>query len=309
MQSPQFHSNYLHKQVKFKSLVKEVQTSLDSKEYVKLGLSFDQFVKAYRYLLSAKVSNQLEEFTVQPNYECLCRTLAKYAKTTSQMKLLWSSILKKVNNKLELITTPLVTKVWKELSSNKQYSHICHFEDEIMNKLEKYSVNKQLKRIQMNKSTGNSSNTSSTSTNVNQCNSISYSYSSVSTPTISYSTPTISYSTPTISYSIPPTTSTTSSSSTIIYSGNTYNSVANNYYSPVNSPHFIAQTIIPQNNGTTINHEINTTYIPVSIPLSPNSQCSQISTTDNQIINSTYKYCTVQSNTVESMNNIYNFNY
>ncbi|OUM64383.1 hypothetical protein PIROE2DRAFT_8855 [Piromyces sp. E2] len=244
------------------------------------------YIKAYRYILSAKVIDQLEDFSIQPNYECLCRTLAKYAKTTSQMKLLWSSILKKVNNKLEFITTPLVIKVWKEISGNNQYSHICHFEDEIMNKIERFSTNKQLKRIQMN----NTNNYINNSTNIYQSNSISYSYPSVSTPSISYST------------------TTTFPSNSLIYSGNTYN-VSNNYYSPVNSPHFIAQTIIPQNNGTTINKEINTTYIPVSLPLSPNSQCGEISTIDNQIINPTNKYFNIQSNTVEPMNNTYIFNF
>ncbi|OUM57977.1 hypothetical protein PIROE2DRAFT_16883 [Piromyces sp. E2] len=44
--------------------------------------------------------------------------------------------------------------IWKELCMDKKYSHICHFEDEIMNKIEKslnrYSKNMKLKQINQN---------------------------------------------------------------------------------------------------------------------------------------------------------------
>ncbi|OUM64381.1 hypothetical protein PIROE2DRAFT_8853, partial [Piromyces sp. E2] len=223
-------------------------------------------------------------------YECLCRTLAKYAKTTSQMKLLWSSILKKVENKLEFITTPLVIKVWKEISSNKQYSHICHFEDDIMSKFEKFSTNKQLKRIQMNNTNNYNNNSNSDSTYVYQYNSISnsYSYSNTSTSSIN-------------------TTSNSASNIVVVYPNTNYN-ISNNYYSPVNNSYFVTQSIIPQNTTTTMNQQINNSFIPVSMPLSPNCQFNKPFTTNNnnnQVMNTTSEYSNVQSNTVESVNNKY----
>jgi len=79
MQDNTFFENpliiYLSKQKKFKNLVKSVQTSLKSKEYKQQGYSFDEYIKkkwniskaqAYRYLISAKVIDQLEEFEIQP---------------------------------------------------------------------------------------------------------------------------------------------------------------------------------------------------------------------------------------------------
>jgi len=79
MQETTFFENplniYLSKQRKFKNLVKNVQKSLKSKEYKQQGYSFDEFIKkkwniskaqAYRYLISAKVIDQLEEFDIQP---------------------------------------------------------------------------------------------------------------------------------------------------------------------------------------------------------------------------------------------------
>ncbi|OUM64373.1 hypothetical protein PIROE2DRAFT_8845 [Piromyces sp. E2] len=138
------NSAYFAKQEKFRKLAMEIKKSLDAKEYIK--------IEAYRYLLSAKVLDQLNEFTIQPNYECLCRSLAKYAKTTQQMKLLWSTILLKVNGQLNMITTTYVSKVWKELCTDSKYSHICHFEDDIMNKVDIYFKNhsKQLRKRQIN---------------------------------------------------------------------------------------------------------------------------------------------------------------
>jgi len=54
------------------------------------------------------------------------------------MKLLWGTILKKANNKLDIITSPYVAKVWKELCKDKKYANICHYEEDIMVKVEEY---------------------------------------------------------------------------------------------------------------------------------------------------------------------------
>ena len=45
MESITQYSTYLSKQMKFKSLVKEIQKSLESKEYITLGYTFTDFVK------------------------------------------------------------------------------------------------------------------------------------------------------------------------------------------------------------------------------------------------------------------------
>ncbi|OUM64382.1 hypothetical protein PIROE2DRAFT_8854 [Piromyces sp. E2] len=49
-------TSYFNKQVKFKSLVKDVQKSLESREYIKQGYNFDQYV-----------IDQLEDFSIQPS--------------------------------------------------------------------------------------------------------------------------------------------------------------------------------------------------------------------------------------------------
>jgi len=82
------------------------------------------------------------------------------------MKLLWSSILLKVNNRLDLITTTLVGKVWNDICHNKRYFHICHFEEDIINKIDiqiKERSN-QLRKKQMNYIYNNTSTSTSTST-------------------------------------------------------------------------------------------------------------------------------------------------
>ncbi|OUM57444.1 hypothetical protein PIROE2DRAFT_17576 [Piromyces sp. E2] len=153
-------NSYLLKQAEFKKFIKEIQKSLNTKEYLKNGFTIDEFVKkqwnisktqAYRYLLCAKIIDQLEEFEIQPNYERLCRSLNKYAKTTQQLKLLWRMVLKKINGKVDLITSTLVSKTWNELYKDKKYSNICHYEDSIMaiieNSVKEHSKNLKQKQL------------------------------------------------------------------------------------------------------------------------------------------------------------------
>ncbi|OUM57336.1 hypothetical protein PIROE2DRAFT_17714 [Piromyces sp. E2] len=157
---------YLLKQTEFKKYIKEIQQSLNSKEYLKQGRTIDEFVKskwnisktqAYRYVLCAKIVNQLEEFKIQPNYERLCRSLNKYAKTAQQVKLLWGMVLKRINEDVELITSALVTKTWNELCKDKKYSHVCHYEESIMNKIEN-SFKEHSKKLKQNQLYNNNNN-------------------------------------------------------------------------------------------------------------------------------------------------------
>jgi len=62
------------------------------------------------------------------------------------MKLLWGSILQLAGNRPDCINSSHVNKMWKKLCSDKNYSKICHYEDEIINKVEK-SLNKHSKDI------------------------------------------------------------------------------------------------------------------------------------------------------------------
>jgi len=154
-------SSQIEKQRAFISLIKDVQVSLNSKEYKKQGYSFNEYVKmkwnisqaqAYRYLICAKVLDQLEEFEIKPSYERLCKALHDAAKNPIQMKLLWSTILMKTKNKPEFINSNYVTKVWNELCKNEKFSHICNYENDIIAKVES-SLNKFLrekKRNQLN---------------------------------------------------------------------------------------------------------------------------------------------------------------
>jgi len=158
---------YLEKQKAFKTLVKDVQKSLQAKEYKELNQSFEGFIKskwniskaqAYRFLISAKVIDQLEEFEIQPCYERICRSLYNCAKTPKQMKLLWGSTLNAAGNRPDTINSSHVKKMWKELCNDKKYAKICHYEDEIMSKVEKslneYSMKMKQKQL-YNRMNGN----------------------------------------------------------------------------------------------------------------------------------------------------------
>ncbi|KAG4096026.1 hypothetical protein H8356DRAFT_1345318 [Neocallimastix lanati (nom. inval.)] len=112
-----------------------------------------KYNEAYRYVISAKIIDQLEEFNIQPYYERICRALYNCAKTPSQLKLLWGSVLQSAENKPDNINSSHVIKMWKKLCRDKKYSKICHYEDEIINKVE-VSLNKRSKEIrhsQLNK--------------------------------------------------------------------------------------------------------------------------------------------------------------
>jgi len=50
------------------------------------------------------------------------------------VKLLWKNVLKKVENRLDEISSSFINKVWKELCQNEKYTHICHVENDVMKK-------------------------------------------------------------------------------------------------------------------------------------------------------------------------------
>lgn len=119
--------------------------------------------EAYRYLISAKVIDQLEEFDIKPCYERICRALYNCAKTPKQMKLLWGSILRSAGNRPDCINSSHVTKMWKMLCNDKKYTKICHYEDEIMSRIEK-SLNKRSKDEESKDNDNKEENTETTET-------------------------------------------------------------------------------------------------------------------------------------------------
>ena len=169
------------------------------------------------------------------------------------MKLLWSTIILKVNDKLDLITTSLVGRVWKDICHEKRYSHICKHEEDIMNKIDIYLKNersKQLRKKQMNSMYNNTNTFASTS---------------------------------------------------FIYP-QTISTAVNNYcVTSINSPQFSNETITNQINyfNNQIYNEI-VPIVPVSMPLSPVSQCSVISSDEDGYVNSIINFSNETLYTTES---------
>ncbi|ORX51766.1 hypothetical protein BCR36DRAFT_369679 [Piromyces finnis] len=307
-------SMYLTKQKKFKTLVKSVQNSLKSKEYKQQGYSFDEYIKnqwniskaqAYRYLISAKVIDQLEEFDIQPSYERLCRSLYNYAKTPQQMKLLWGTILKRARSRPDCINSSHVTKIWKELYMDEKYSHICNYEKSIMDKVERslnrYSKNIKLK--QMNSygmaTTPDYGHTTTTTTYFNTPNS------NASSPALHGSNSQYSplmkenqlhiitlnnnlnhHGSIITNYTTPPPLSSTSTSTTYPETFNESSSSSSQYFnshtnaqvSNIPSP-IIAVPVDQYGNKITFGNTINT-------PLSPVSNYSPVSYDENNKLNS-----------------------
>jgi len=111
-------------------------------------------------------------------------------------------ILEKSRNQLDNINSTFVKKVWKELCNDKKYSHICHFEDEIMNKIEislhKYSKNMKLKHMNQC-SSHNYNNEDTINHNYNNENTMNQNYNNENTINNNYYTSNIScqnYNTP-----------------------------------------------------------------------------------------------------------------
>jgi len=105
------------------------------------------------------------------------------------MKLLWSTVLIKAGGRPDFINSTHISKIWKELSQNKQYDDICHFEDNIMNKVEKslnkISKEKKHKQLNLNKSNSlNSLNSLNHSNSLNSLNSLNSQISNISSSNI-----------------------------------------------------------------------------------------------------------------------------
>ncbi|KAL6631914.1 hypothetical protein U3516DRAFT_775570 [Neocallimastix sp. 'constans'] len=72
------------------------------------------FHKTYRYLISAKVLDQLEEFEILPCCENLCRFLYNCTETPEQIKLLWRTVINNMGSNPESINVSYVRQIWNE---------------------------------------------------------------------------------------------------------------------------------------------------------------------------------------------------
>ena len=92
--------------------------------------------------------DQLKEFQIKPAYESLCKSLYNVTKNPSQMKLLWSVILQKTNNRPDCINSTHVNQYWKEICMDKKYSNICQTKEE---EHAKFIIEKSIKRLSIYK--------------------------------------------------------------------------------------------------------------------------------------------------------------
>ena len=91
-------------------------------------------------------------YFLNKDYERLCRSLNSLTETSQQIKLLWGTLIKRNRNNPDNINSSMISKVWKELCMNKNYSHICHFEKTFNDKIEQVLDNysKRMKSKQLN---------------------------------------------------------------------------------------------------------------------------------------------------------------
>jgi len=183
------------------------------------------------------------------------------------MKLLWGTILNKINKNVDLITSPLVTKTWDELCKDKKYSNICNFEDSILTKIENKIKNysKKSKQNQLKSNINNNAKPNNYKPqNQNEINSIYL---------ISPENSSIIYDSSSQSINIP--------SNDHVYNENininqfrvenqTNNTLYSNYsiYSPLSS--------ISSLSLTTQNNEMNNTFLPIEYSNSQYQNINQI---------------------------------
>ncbi|TPX71868.1 hypothetical protein SpCBS45565_g00937 [Spizellomyces sp. 'palustris'] len=112
------------KQKRFKRTVMAVHAIVSHKLYKSKASSLEAYFRdawkisraqVYRFLDCAVVLKQLEGFTEQPCRERLCRSLKRLAKNRTDIQKLWETVLTKVNNDHEAVTSTIINTVWREL--------------------------------------------------------------------------------------------------------------------------------------------------------------------------------------------------
>ncbi|KAJ3013254.1 hypothetical protein HKX48_005857 [Thoreauomyces humboldtii] len=112
------------KQKRFKRTVLAVHRIVTHKLYRTKARSLEAYFRdawkisraqVYRFLDCAVILKQLDDFTEQPCRERLCRSLKRVAKNHADLNKLWESVLLKVNDDHEAVTSTIINAVWAEL--------------------------------------------------------------------------------------------------------------------------------------------------------------------------------------------------
>ncbi|KAJ3157400.1 hypothetical protein HDU86_003291 [Geranomyces michiganensis] len=116
------------KQKRFARTVLAVHAIVSQKLYKTKANSLEAYFRdawkisraqVYRFLDCAVILKQLESFSEQPCRERLCRSLKSVAKNRADIHLLWKTVLAKVNNEHESVTSTIINNVWRELLDAK----------------------------------------------------------------------------------------------------------------------------------------------------------------------------------------------
>jgi len=202
------------------------------------------------------------------------------------MKLLWRTILNIVGTSPDNISTLFVSKVWKELCNDKKYSHICHYEEELIDNIEK-TLNKYSKTIKHKRINSKQSNNIIVNNNNNIINNTNYynNYNNSQNPSNNNND----------------NNNNNSSSSSINQSNNNKINTNNNIYINTNNNIYKVNTnnnnntnykIINSSNGNTLNYS---SICYISSPISPEPSNQPYS--NNQYI--IYNNPTINSKVIE----------
>ncbi|KAJ1564568.1 hypothetical protein HK096_007357, partial [Nowakowskiella sp. JEL0078] len=80
--------------------------------------------KVYRFLDCAIVLKQLDGFSILPGRERLCRTLKQLGRNRNDIRKLWDSVLSKVCQEQNSITSPTICQVWGALIANGEVTAV-----------------------------------------------------------------------------------------------------------------------------------------------------------------------------------------
>ncbi|KAJ3036168.1 hypothetical protein HDV00_003024 [Rhizophlyctis rosea] len=109
---------------RFRRTVSAVSAIVSNKLYRSKASSLEAYFReawkisraqVYRFLDCAWVLKHLEGFPSQPCRERLCRSLKRLAKNRSDIRKLWESVLEKVDNDHEAVTSTIIATIWAEL--------------------------------------------------------------------------------------------------------------------------------------------------------------------------------------------------
>lgn len=119
------------KQNRFRRTVLAVYNIVSQKLYKRKASSVEVYFReawrisraqVYRFLDCAEVLKQLEDFPEQPCKERLCRSLKRLAHNRENIRILWVSVLKRVTNSNQTVTSTVISSVWEELLKNRLVS-------------------------------------------------------------------------------------------------------------------------------------------------------------------------------------------